>query len=128
MKKVATRTLASLAAISITTIGRLSVAMADQQIVSHLERLYKRHDRKLVLRASLLGISPSDLREQLRSVSLDTIVKKYGFTNIVAFYVALTGKIKQELRQRGWSEKKLETMINKRLARIQPIGHQMSYA
>lgn len=122
MKKVATRTLASIAAISSTSTHRMSVAVADQRIIRALERIYRRHDRKFEIRAALLGVSPLDLRNQMRTMSFDSIVRRYGFRDIETFYIALTGKIKDELRRRGWSEKQLNGMIKKRLNRVQPMA------
>lgn len=122
--KVATNTLATLVLIGVISLTSVNVAAmsaaakADKANIKRLERLYQRHDRKLELRASVLGISPAELREQLRAKSLDVVVKKYGFRDRVAYYVALTGKLKDELRKRGWSERKLDVLVQKRLARL----------
>lgn len=122
--KVATNTLATLVLIGIISLSPVNVAAlggstaGDKANMKRLERLYQRHDRKLEIRASLLGISPAELREQLKAKSLDVVVKKYGFRDRAAYYVALTGKLKDELRKRGWSERKLEVLVQKRLARL----------
>lgn len=125
--KVATNTLATLVLIGIISLTSVNVAAlsaateANKANIKRLERLYQRHDRKLELRASVLGISPVELREQLRAKSLDVVVKKYGFRDRAAYYVALTGKLKNELRRRGWSERKLEVLVQKRLARLSTV-------
>lgn len=122
--KVATNTLATLVLIGIISLSPVNVAAigtaakSDKASIKRLERLYQRHDRKLEIRASVLGISPAELREQLKAKSLDVVVKKYGFRDRAAYYVALTGKLKDELRKRGWSERKLEVLVQKRLARL----------
>lgn len=122
--KVATNTLATLVLIGIISLSPVNVAALgavtqdDRANIKRLERLYQRHDRKLEIRASLLGISPAELRDQLKAKSLDVIVKKYGFRDRAAYYIALTGKLKDELRKRGWSERKLEVLVQKRLARL----------
>lgn len=122
--KVATNTLATLVLIGIISLSQVNVAALgavardDKANIKRLERLYQRHDRKLEIRASILGISPAELREQLKAKSLDVVVKKYGFRDRAAYYVALTGKLKDELRKRGWSERKLEVLVQKRLARL----------
>ena len=122
--KIATNTLATLVLIGIISLSPVNVVARGQPKKHHifnftrLERLYQRHDRKLELRASVLGISPSELREQLKEKSLDSVVKKHGFRDRAAYYVALTGKLKDELRKRGWSERKLEVLVQKRLARL----------
>ena len=122
--KIATNTLATLVLIGIISLSPVNVVALgattkdDKINMKRLERLYQRHDRKLELRASVLGISPSELREQLKEKSLDSVVKKHGFRDRAAYYVALTGKLKDELRKRGWSERKLEVLVQKRLARL----------
>lgn len=122
--KVATNTLATLVLIGIISLSTVNMAALDAAArddkanIKRLERLYQRHDRKLEIRASVLGISPVELREQLKAKSLDVVVKRYGFRDRAAYYVALTGKLKDELRKRGWSERKFEVMVQKRLARL----------
>lgn len=122
--KVATNTLATLVLIGIISLSSVNVAALgaaakdDRMNMKRLERLYQRHDRKLELRASVLGMSPAELREQLKEKSLDAVVKKHGFRDRAAYYVALTGKLKDELRKRGWSERKFEVLVQKRLARL----------
>lgn len=122
--KVATNTLATLVLIGVMSLSPVNMAAlsatsrTDKANMKKLERLYQRHDRKLELRASILGITPEELREQLKAKSLDVVVKKYGFRDRAAYYVALTGKLKDELRKRGWSERKLEVFIQKRIARL----------
>jgi DNA-binding HxlR family transcriptional regulator len=123
--KVATNTLATLVLIGIISLSSVNMAAldaaaarGDKANIKRLERLYQRHDRKLELRASLLGITPAELREQLKTKSLDVVVKRYGFRDRAAYYIALTGKLKDELRKRGWSERKFEVLVQKRLARL----------
>ena len=125
MKKVATNTLATLVLIGIISLSSINVSAvshsvddADRQKLKRLERIYQHHDRKHELRASVLGISADDLRAQLKRKPLETIVKKHGFRDAQSFYTALTGKLKDELRRRGWSERKIEAYALKRLARL----------
>lgn len=126
MKKIATNTLATLVLVGMLSLSSLNVSALSSDTRDHvgkpqlkqLERVYQHHDRKLELRASVLGISPEKLRAQLKEKSLTTIVKKHGFKDELSFYVAVTGKLKNELRQRGWSERKIEERIQKRLARL----------
>jgi hypothetical protein len=125
MKKIATNTLATLVLIgvmSLTSVSSTSFAKsgtaAEPKQLKRLERVYQRHDRKHELRASVLGISAEDLREQLKHRSLETIVKKHGFKDRLTYYTAVTGKLKDELRKRGWSERKIENQVQKRVARL----------
>lgn len=125
MKKVATNTLATLVLIGMMSLTSMNVsALSNNQNsaaklhLKRLERVYQHHDRKHELRASVLGISSEELRIQLKAKPLDTIIKKHGFKNKLSFYTAVTGKLKDELRRRGWSERKIEEHIQKRLARL----------
>ncbi len=126
MKKVATNTLATLVLIGVMSLSSINVSALssssksndNKQALRKLEKVYQRHDRKMELRASVLGVSAEQLRTQLREKSLETIVKKHGFKNMSSFYTAVTGKLKHELRQRGWSEKKLEERVQKRMTRL----------
>jgi len=125
MKKIATNTLATLVLIGIMSLSAVNVsaltsksADSEHQHLKRLERVYQHHDRKHELRASVLGISAEELREQLKAKPLSTIVKKHGFRNKLSFYTAVTGKLKDELRRRGWSERKIEDFVQKRLARL----------
>jgi broad-specificity NMP kinase len=126
MKKIATNTLATLVLIGMISLTNVNVSAlartgtVDKQQLKRLERVYRHHDRKHELRASILGITPDELREQLKVKSLDTIVKKHGFKDRLSFYMAMTGKLKDELRRRGWSERKIEELVQKRLARLTP--------
>ncbi len=125
MKKVATNTLATLVLIGIISLSSINVSAvshsADEtarQQLKRLERIYQHHDRKHELRASVLGVSADELRAQLKRKPLEVIVKKHGFRDALSFYTALTGKLKDELRHRGWSERKIETFVQKRLGRL----------
>lgn len=126
MKKIATNTLATLVLIGMISLTNVHVSAlahggaADKQQLKRLERVYQHHDRKHELRASVLGISPEELREQLKARSLDTVIKKHGFKDRLCFYTAVTGKLKEELRRRGWSERKIEELVQKRIARLTP--------
>lgn len=136
MKKIATNTLATLVLISIMSLTSVQVSAlnnryetGDKLQLKRLERVYQHHDRKHELRASVLGISAGELRSQLKKKSLDTIVKKHGFKNKLSFYTAVTGKLKDELRRRGWSERKIEEHIQKRLARLtNTIPQQLAFS
>ncbi|TAH32113.1 hypothetical protein EYC58_05580 [Candidatus Saccharibacteria bacterium] len=122
--KIATKTLASILLIAMLSLSAVNLAgaVSDSSISRSnerkLERIYKRHDRKLELRASVLGMSVDQLKEQLKVKSFDTILKHHGFKNKEAFNTALTGKLKEELKKRGWSDERIDTLMQKRLERI----------
>lgn len=130
MKKITTNTLATLVLVGMLSLSAMDISSAskgrltaDNQLLKKLERVYQHHDRKHELRASVLGISPDELRAQLKARPLDMIIKKHGFKNKLSFYTAMTGKLKDELRRRGWSERKIEEYVQKRLARLTPNMH-----
>lgn len=119
--KIATKTLASLLLIVMVSVSTINVAGATPQDKlprtndRKLERVYKRHDRKLELRASILGISSEQLRVELKKKSFEAVIKQYGFKDKLAFYKALTGKLKEELKKRGWSEGRINRFFERKL-------------
>ena len=124
--KIATKALASImviAMLSLSVVNFAGVQAESSKIAKSnerkLERIYKRHDRKMELRASVLGISPDELREQLKTKPFETILKQHGFKDKQAFHTALTGKLKDELKKRGWSDEKIESVMKKRLERLE---------
>lgn len=122
--KIATKTLASILLIAMLSLSTVNLAGAvaeggtSKSNERKLERIYKRLDRKLELRASVLGMSVDELKEQLKTKSFDTILNQHGFKSKEAFNTALTGKLKDELHKRGWSDEKIEKLMQKRLERI----------
>lgn len=128
--KIATKALASIMLVAMLSLSAVNIAGAasDSEITKSserkLERIYKRHDRKMELRASVLGISQDELREQLKTKSFDTILKQHGFRDRAAFHTALTGKLREELKRRGWSDEKIEHMLKKRLERLEDRAHE----
>lgn len=125
MTKIATNTLATLVLIGVMSLSSVNVSAIQRETtegnklqIKRLEKIYQHHDRKHELRASVLGISPEELRNQLKVKSIDSVIKKHGFRNKLAFYTALNGKLKDELRRRGWNERKIQELVKKRLVRL----------
>ncbi|MDO8336005.1 MAG: hypothetical protein Q7T74_04485 [Candidatus Saccharibacteria bacterium] len=120
--KIATKTLVSLLIVTVLTIGNSSFTSATSgsgsRSESRIERVTRRHDRKLELRASVLGISTDQLREELKTSDFDQVLKKHGFKTREDFRTAMAGKIKDELKNRGWSDEKIQKVIDSRLARM----------
>lgn len=121
---IATKTLATIMLVAILTlsVSGVSAMTPDTQInkqreSKQLERLYKHHDRKMELRASVLGISADELRTKLKEQSFEQVIKRAGFKDQVSFHTALVGKMKEELRKRGWDDQKVQHFMQKRLAR-----------
>lgn len=121
---LATKTLATIMLVAMLSLSATGVSALtpDGHSQKHreerqLERLYKHHDRRMELRASVLGISADDLREKLKNQSFEQVVKKAGFKDIATYHTALVGKIKEELRKKGWDDTKVQSFIQKRLDR-----------
>lgn len=121
--KIATNTLATILIIAMLTLPNMSVAATSGDTSKRrddrkLQRVYKHHDRKMELRASVLGLSPIELREQLRQKPFDTLIKQHGFKSRETFHTALIGKMKDELHRRGWSDQKIDKFLQKRMDRL----------
>lgn len=122
--KIATKTLASLLIITMLALSSSSFVQATSGPVGHvyeskLDRLTRRHDRKMELQANILGITPTQLKEELKTSSFEQILKRHGFKQKEDFHTALIGKIKDELKNRGWSEEKIQKMLDKRISRLE---------
>lgn len=124
--KIATKTLATIILVVMLTISTTSMALAapqedktPQRNDRKLERTIRRHDRKMELRASVLGMSADELRDELKTRTFDAIIKQHGFKDRASFHTALIGKLKDELKHRGWSDDKINKMLQKRLDRLQ---------
>lgn len=123
--KIATKTLATLliaTVMSLSLVSGVSAASGEngnrKTNNQRLERIQRRHDRKLVLHASVLGISADELKAELKQRSFDQMLKRHGFHSYDAFTTALVGKLKEELKHRGWSDRKITHFLNKRLDRL----------
>jgi len=120
--KIATKALVTMLAITVLVTSAVPVgAMSttgSTAVTRQLDRLQQHHDRKLELRASLLGMTPERLKDALKTKSFNQILKEHGFSSRQAYYNALFGKLKDELRTRGWSDSKIQAFINKRVERL----------
>ena len=123
--KIATKTLATVMLIAMLTISTTSMALAAppeentaQRGEKKLQRIYRHHDRKMELRASVLGINADQLREELKVRDFDAVLKQHGFKDRQSFHTALVGKLKDELRHRGWSDQKIDKLLQKKLDKI----------
>lgn len=118
--KLSTKTLCSLlvmTAVASAVPGISKVGRSKRQ-ESKFDRLLQRHDRKGELRAEVLSVSPLEFRELQKRLSLADIARRRGFASERAFRLALLGKLKNELRQRGWSARRIEQYMVARSARV----------
>lgn len=117
--RLSTKTLCSLlvmTAVASAVPGISKVGRRRQE--SKFDRLLQRHDRKGELRAEVLGLSPLEFREMQKKLSFADIARRRGFTGERTFRLALLGKLKNELRQRGWSSRRIERYVVARSARV----------
>ena len=122
---IATKTLATIMLIAMLSLQATSLSalmpesnnLSQKRQVKQLERLYRKHDKKMELRASVLGISSDELRDRMKKEEFDHIAKKSGFKDRQAFHTALVGKLKDELRGRGWNDTKIQQFISNKLER-----------
>lgn len=115
-KTVATLLVAATVAAAVPGISQVSISKLRRE--SQFDRLLQRHDRKGELRADILGMPARDLRRMLRTMSFDDIIKSCGIDSKRAFRLALVGKLRNELRQRGWSRSRIDTYVMRRTLRI----------
>ncbi len=121
--KIASKTLVTLFVIGLLAmnapvVSAASTSSMQQRQTRRFEKVYQHHDRKLELRAGVLGISVDQLKEELKTASFERVVKRHGFKNMEAFDTAVLGKIKDELTHRGWNEKKINKSVAKRVDRM----------
>jgi len=119
MMKLTTKAIATLLLVAVApdrpgeSLSRVSVRHKSQ-----FDYLLRRHDRKGELRAELLNIAPIAFRHMQKRMSLEQIVRRCGFVNLHAFRLALFGKLKDELRRRGWSVRQIDLYIMTRRNRL----------
>jgi hypothetical protein len=119
--RISTKTLASLllvTAVAAAVPGAGKVQTGKKRHESKYDRLLQRHDRKGEIRAEILGLDPLAFRDMQKKLSFDEIIRRYGFKNRRAFRLALLGKLKNELRQRGWTAHKIEHYVLSRRSRL----------
>lgn len=117
--RISTKALASLLLMT-TVTGTVKGAkhvMDLRKLQTRFERILQRHDRKGELRAEIFGVSPETFRTLQRHTPLEALVRKYGFKDESAFCRALLGKLRLELRQRGWTSHRIDQYVNRRLDR-----------
>lgn len=105
--KLSTKALASsLIAAAINALPGRKRPVAQREAARY-ERILQKHDRKGELRASVLGVTPQEFKRLQKAHSLGEIVHQFGFQDEQSFYIAVVGRIKAELRQRGWNNQRL---------------------
>lgn len=117
----ATKTLATLMVVALLSVSVVSIGSsanaASGMSQSSASRTIARHDRRMTLRASVLGVTSDELKTELKTKTFEQVVKAHGFKDMAAFHTALIGKLKLELKARGWSDAKINDFVAKREAR-----------
>lgn len=119
--KISTKTLASLTlvtAVAAAVPGISQLPRSKKRQESQFDRLLQRHDRKGELRSDVLGVDPLTFRAMQKNMPFTEIIAQRGFADTRAFRLALLGKLKNELRSRGWSAKRIERHVLLRSRRI----------
>jgi len=119
--RISTKTLASLLLVTVVATavpGISQIPKGKRRQGSQFDRLLQRHDRKGEIRAEILGISPLLLRDLQKRMTFEEIGRKYGFSSVRSFRLALLGKLKNELRQRGWTQQRIERFVVARSSRV----------
>lgn len=117
--RLATKTLESLltATGAIVTVPKTAVKQGAK-LWLRLDRILQRHDRKGELRASIFGISAQEFRELQKKFTFEQLVRQFGFPDLHGYCKALLGKLKDELRQKGWSQRRIDQFLSSRVARF----------
>ncbi len=119
--RISTKTVTSLllvTAVAAAVPGISKIPGSKRRQESQFDRLLQRHDRKGELRAEILGLDPLVFRDMQKHLTFTEIARKRGFADARAFRLAMLGKLKNELRQRGWTMKKIERYMVARSGRL----------
>jgi hypothetical protein len=117
---IATKTVTSLLLVTTVAVALPGISQLGRKRrnESQFDRLLQRHDRKGELRAEILGLEPPTFRDMLKKNTFEEIIHKRGFANIRAFRLALLGKLRNELKQRGWTSRRIERYTLSRRDRV----------
>lgn len=120
--KLATKTVASLllvtaVATAVPGISKLGPGKKHRH-ESQFDRLLQRHDRKGELRAEILGLDPLVFKDMQKQFSFAEIARRRGFKTVRAFRLALFGRLKNELRHRGWTTQRINRYVIARSGRL----------
>lgn len=117
--RLATKTLESLLTATSAIVDAPKTAVTGgTKLWVRFDRILQRHDRKGELRASLLGISAEQFRELQKKSSFEDLVRRFGFRDLHGYCQALLGKVKDELRLKGWSQARIDQFMHARVDRL----------
>lgn len=119
--KLSTKTVASLlvvTAIAAAVPGLSQIGIPKKRRESMFDKLLSSHDRKGELRAEILGISPHEFKQLSKTSTFDQIIQSAGLYSKRDFRLALMGRLRNELLQRGWSRSRIDTYVQMRAPRM----------
>lgn len=119
--QLSTKTLASLlvvTAVAVAVPGMSRLPGNKRRQESQFDRLLHKHDRKGELRAAVLNIDPAEFRALRKKHTFEEIARHHGFKSTRAFRIALLGKLKDTLRQKGWSANRISRYMMSRSGRL----------
>lgn len=119
--KLSTKTVASLlvvTAVAAAAPGLSQITIPKKRRESQFDKLLATHDRKGELRAEILGLSPHEFKQLIKQMSFDEVIQTCGLYSKRDFRIALLGKLRNELLQRGWSRTRIDAYILMRAPRM----------
>ena len=119
--KLSTKTVASLlvvTAVSAAVPGLSQIAIPKKRRESQFDKLLAAHDRKGDLRAEILGLEAHEFKQMSKTMSFEEIIQSCGLYSKRDFRIALLGKLRSELLQRGWSRARIDAYILTRAPRM----------
>lgn len=119
--KLSTKTVASLlvvTAVAAAVPGLSQIAIPKKRRESLFDKLLSRHDRKGELRAEILGISPHEFKQMSRTMTFEDVIQACGLYSKRDFRLALMGRLRNELLQRGWTRSRIDSYILMRAPRM----------
>lgn len=122
--KLSTKTVASLlvvTAVAATVPGLSQFAIPKKRRESLYDKLLSRHDRKGVLRAEILGISPQEFKQMSKKMTLKEVIQACGLYSKRDFRLAMMGRLRNELLQRGWTRSRIDMYVLMRAPRIAAV-------
>lgn len=122
--KLSTKTVASLlvvTAVAAAVPGLSQVAISKKRRESLFDKLLSRHDRKGELRAEILGISPHEFKQMGKAMTFEGVIQACGLYSKRDFRLALMGRLRNELLQRGWTRSRIDSYVMMRAPRMMAV-------
>ena len=119
--KLSTKTVASLlvvTAVAAAVPGLSQITIPKKRRESLFDKLLSTHDRKGEIRAEILGVSPHEFKQMSKTKNFEQVILACGLYSKRDFRLALLGRLRNELLQRGWSRARIDTYVLTRAPRM----------